>query len=199
MNQTQQQSDLQQLEPIKWQAAIPLLSTSLILKQLSVVFLIPTACLLVFLLGLAWIEGQLTLTLAGNYILVLTLILFGLLLLSMIGMAIVYGNQYQVEYVVNLTGITSSTVGKTKRKNAIINTLLALSGKPGFAGAGVLAASRQSELVKWKSVTDYKANLEKSTIQLNRGKHTLMLVQCTTENYSAVLQWVRQSITAQTH
>ena len=199
MNQTQQQSDLQQLEPIKWQAAIPLLSTSLILKQLSVVFLIPTACLLVFLLGLAWIEGQLTLTLAGNYILVLTLILFGLLLLSMIGMAIVYGNQYQVEYVVNLTGITSSTVGKTKRKNAIINTLLALSGKPGFAGAGVLAASRQSELVKWKSVTDYKANLEKSTIQLNRGKHTLMLVQCTPENYSAVLQWVRQSITAQTH
>lgn len=199
MNQTQQQSDLQQLEPIKWQAAIPLLSTSLILKQLSVVFLIPTACLLVFLLGLAWIEGQLTLTLAGNYILVLTLILFGLLLLSMIGMAIVYGNQYQVEYAVNQTGIISSTVGKTKRKNAIINTLLALSGKPGFAGAGVLAASRQSELVKWKSVTDYKANLEKSTIQLNRGKHTLMLVQCTPENYSAVLQWVRQSITAQTH
>lgn len=192
-----QQHDHQDLEPITWQANIPLLSTSLILKQLSIVFLIPTACLLIFLLALAWFEGQLTLTLAGNYLLVLTLILVGMLVLSMISMVIVYGNQYQVKFTVNHNGVQSTTVGKTKRKNILINTLLVLSGRPGFAGAGILAASRQTELVKWKSVTDYKANLEKSTIQLYRGKHTLMLIQCTAENYLDVLHWVHQSITNQ--
>ncbi len=189
-----QQHDIQDFQPITWQANIPLLSTSLIIKQLFVVFFIPTSCLLIFLLALAWFEGQLTLTLAGNYLLVLTLILVGLLVLSIIGMLIVYGNQYQVKFTVNHKGVQSTTVGKTKRKNILINTLLVLSGRPGFAGAGLLAASRQSELVQWKSVTDYKANLEKSTIQLYRGKHTLMLVQCTAENYPDVLRWVLKSI-----
>ena len=177
-----------------WQASIPMLSSSLIIKQLFVVFFVSSSCVLIFLLVLELVDGQLTLASAGKYLLVITLIMIGLFLLSVLSILIIYGNQYEVEYIVNEIGIKSTTVGKTKRKNTLINTLLVLSGKPGPAGSGLLADSRQSELITWKRVNYYNANPTKQEIHLYHGKQALMLVRCTSENYTDVLQWIHQSI-----
>ncbi len=184
-------------QPITWQTKVPLLASTVILRQLFLVLLVPSACLLVFLLLLELIDGQLTLASTGTFVLITLAILGGLFLLSIIAIVLIYNNRYDLQFTVDENGIRSTTIGKTKHKNAIINTLLAFSGKPSAVGAGVLAASRQSELVKWKSVTEYKANMDQLTIQLYRGKHTLMHVQCTAKNYPDVLQWVRQSINIQ--
>jgi len=99
---------------------------------------------------------------------------------------LLYQNRYDVQFTVDESGVRSTTVGKTKRKNAVINTLLALSGKPGAAGSGLLAASRQSELVKWEKIDNIIAVPNKLEIQLRQGKRVLMLVHCTAETYPRV-------------
>lgn len=179
---------------ITWQASLPLLSSYVIIKQLFMVFFLSTACVFIFLVFLELIEGQLTLVSTGRYLVVLSLILVGLLLLSIISMLAFYGNRYEVQFTVNHIGVQSTTVGKTKRKNTLINTLLALSGKPGPAGSGLLAASRQSELIQWKRIDHYNADPKKQEIHLYHGKQALMLVRCTSENYPDVLQWIHQSV-----
>ena len=75
---TQQLSDSNDRIPMTWQASIPLLSSSLIIKQLFAVFFVSSSCVLVFLLVLELVDGQLTLASAGKYLLVLSIILIGL-------------------------------------------------------------------------------------------------------------------------
>jgi len=181
---------------ITWQAAIPMLGSTVIIKQFFIVLAASTSCFLVFMLLLELFDGQLTLTSAGNYLLLSLAILVGLFVLGIIGILVIYGNQYEVQFTVNKTGVRSTTIGKTKRKNAVVNTLLALSGKPGPAGTGVLAASRQSELVKWESVDHVITKPASLEIQLCRGKHVRMLIRCTPDNYESILRLIQDSIQA---
>ncbi len=179
--------------PITWQTRVPMLSSTVILRQFFLVLLIPSGCLLVFLLLLELIDGTLTLASAGTFALISLAILGGLLLLSIIAIVVIYHNRYDIQFTVDETGIRSTTVGKTKRKNAVINTLLVLSGKPGAAGSGLLAASRQSELVRWENIDHYTAVPNKLEIQLRQGKRVLMLVHCTPETYPRVKEAIEKA------
>jgi hypothetical protein len=178
--------------PITWQTRLPMLSSSLILRQLFLVLSVPSVCLLAFLLLLELIDGQLTLASAGKYMLVTLAILFGLFFLGIIAILTLYNNRYDLQFTVDDSGVRSTTVGKTKRKNALINTLLLFSGKPGPAGAGLIAASRQSELVRWENIDNFFAVPNKLEIQLRQGKRVLMLVHCIPETYPRVKEAIEK-------
>lgn len=182
------------LLPITWQTRVPLLSSSLILRQLFLVLLVPSVCLLVFLLLLELIDGQLTMASAGTFVLITLAILGGLFLLSIIAIVVIYNNRYDLQFTVDERGVRSTTVGKTKRKNALVNSLLALSGKPSAAGAGLIAASRQTEWVKWDQIDNYIARPNKLEIQLRQGKRVLMLVHCTAVTYPRVKEAIEKAL-----
>ncbi len=192
--QSEHPNDHIEIKPIKWQTAQPLLTSGIILKQLLVVLAIPVACLFVFLLFLAFVEGQLTPSLVGQYFLLALLLLGGLIFLAAIGTLIIYGNKYEYQFIVDDKGVNTATVGKTKRKNAVVNSLLLLTGRPGAAGAGLLAASRQVERVNWQDVDQFAADPAQLEIQLKRGSHVKMLIRCTPENYQAVVERVERAI-----
>ena len=180
--------------PITWQIRIPMLSSRVIIRQLFFVLFASSACLLVFLLLLELIDGQLSLASAGKFILITQAILFGLFFLGIIAILLIYHNRYDLQFTVDEIGVRSTTIGKTKRRNAVINTLLLFSGKPGPAGAGLMAASRQSELVRWDKIDDFIADPGKGEIQLRKGKQVLMLVYCTPEIYPRVRQVIEDTL-----
>ncbi len=179
---------------ITWQASLTLLKNAVILRQLFVVLALSVLFVLVFALSLEAFEGHLTLQAAWKYLWITLLVLGGLLFLAALVMLVIYGNKYDYQFTVDEVGVKAQTVGGTRRKNAIINWLLLLSGRPGPAGAGLLAESRQSELVKWKDVDRLDFNAEKKEIVLRRGKRALMLVQCTAENFDQVLRLAQQAV-----
>ena len=188
-------SDREMSQPaITWQASLRLLTIIVVIRQLFFVLVLSVLCVLVFMLLLEAFEGHLSLESAWRYLLIALLILGGLSFRAALVMLVVYGNQYDYQFSVDEIGVKAETVGGTRRKNAIINWLLLLSGRPGPAGAGMLAASRQSELVKWKEVDRLDFNAEKKEIVLRRGKRALMLVQCTAENFDQVLRFAQQAL-----
>lgn len=180
--------------PITWQTRIPMLSSKVIIRQLFFVLFASSACFLIFMLLLELIDGQLTLVSAGQFFLMTLAILFGLFILAVISILVVYQNRYEVQFTVNETGVRSTTIGRTKRRNALINTLLLFSGKPGPVGAGLMAASRQSELVRWENIDNFIVNPDTHEIQLRKGKSVLMLVPCNPDNYEAVLERVEDTL-----
>jgi hypothetical protein len=179
---------------ITWQASLRLLTNVVVIRQLFFVLALSVLFVLVFALSLEAFEGHLTPQAAWRYLLITLLILGGLSFLAALVMLVVYGNKYEYQFTMDEVGVKAETVGGTRWKNGIINWLLLLSGRPGPAGAGLLAASRQRELVKWKDVDRLDFNAKKKEIVLRRGKRALMLVQCTTENFDRVLRLAQQAL-----
>jgi len=171
--------------PIKWQTAMPML-TSTILMSLLFVLLVPTACLLVFLIVLELIDGQLTIASGVSFILIALGLFLGLFLLGILSVLVFFGNRYHLEFTLTESGVRSRVTGKTRRVNAWINALLALSGKPGFAGAGLLAASRQNEFIPWERMDHFIARPKKGEIALLKGQRTLTLLHCPPERFPEV-------------
>jgi hypothetical protein len=170
--------------PIQWQTTMPML-TSTILSSLLFVLLVPTVCLWVFLLGLELIDGQLTLASGVRLSLIALGLFLGLFLLGIIGILVLFSNRYDLEFTLKESGVRSSVTGKTRRVNAWVNTLLALSGKPSFAGAGLMAASRQNEVIPWEKIDHFTARPEIGEIALQKGQRTLVLLHCPPDIYPA--------------
>jgi hypothetical protein len=179
---------------ITWQASLPLLTNAVVIRQLFFVLAFSALCVLAFLLSLEAFEGHLNTETAWSYLRIVLLILGGLSFLAALVMLVVYGNQYDYHFSVDEVGAKAETAGGTRKKNSIINFLLLLSGRPGPAGAGLLAASRQSEMVKWKDVDQVDFDARKMEIVLRRKKRALMLVQCNAENFDQVLSVAQQAV-----
>lgn len=194
MNQT---SDSQQEnKSITWKAALPLITNAVVIRQLSFVLVISVLCVLLFILSLDAFEGNLTLAGAWRYMLIALLTLGGFAFLAVLAMLVFYGNKYEYKFTLNEIGVLSETVDATRKKNNIINLLLVLSGRPGPAGAGLIAHSRQSELVKWEKVDSLTTNPANLEIVLRRGRRAVMVIRCTQENYPTVLQMAEEALAA---
>ncbi len=180
--------------PIIWNAELKLLSHSVVTRQLFMVLAVSTLFLLSFILILEAIEGNLTFNSALRYFLISLGIMCVLSLLSVFVMLVVYGNRYEYQYVMDDKGVKSETVGGTRKKNNIINFLSLFTGKPTAAGAGLISASRQSELVKWEKVDSFTSNAKNLEILLRRKRRTIMLMRCTSDNYQSVLHLIEERI-----
>lgn len=111
----------------------------------------------------------------------------GLWLLGLIIMAVVFRGRYGVRYTLSSTGLrmeTTSTAAKTSNRLAIVVGVLAR--KPGVAGAGLLAASQETQEVKWGGRFSAAYDPANRMIALKGPWRTLLLVQCTPENYAEV-------------
>jgi hypothetical protein len=60
----------------------------------------------------------------------------------------------------------------------VISWLLMLLGRPGAMGAGMLAAARQAEHVRWCDVSDITAEPHRKTLVLCQARRPLMVVFC---------------------
>ncbi|MDP2989699.1 MAG: zinc-ribbon domain-containing protein [Kiritimatiellota bacterium] len=176
--------------PLQWEAKLHLIRNAVVLKQLAFAFGIPVILIFILFLVLAWpIDLQ-----ALQQAFTIVLIVAGILLtLGLIAVGLVYGGGYKYQYWLDEQGIKARPFGRTAKINTIANFLLIFSGRPGRAGIGILAQSRQVEYVAWKNVDGVTAQPDQKTITLRKGKRTLMVVACDDTHYEAVLQLAQEA------
>lgn len=176
---------------MEWVASLPFWRNQVVIQQLGLVFVIPLVVLFVILVLADWpLDGE-ELLFNGKIVLITAAVY---LMLMAIGVAVAYAGGYEVEYRMNDQGIGGRPHGRTAKKNAIVNFLLMISGRPTAMGAGMLAQSRQVEYTAWKDVERVETDPQGRTITLKKGRRPLMVVACDEGHYEAVLQEAQAAV-----
>jgi hypothetical protein len=186
-------------ENIEWDIDVSILTNRFILKELLKVMGIATFITagIVFLIMLPSIIG-------GNFYfnssnmgdMKYALMLIGLLFFfTALFIFAYYGNRYLLSYTMDKKGIRTISREDQRRKNSKLNLLIVLAGllarNPATTGAGLLAASRQDQDMKWKKITKAVFYPKYSTITLHAGYLEKSIIFCTKENYSQISAFIR--------
>lgn len=170
---------------ISWQNSVPIFKNSVILKQLSFAIGIPFG-LVALIIGLTSGKSIYTVYAFG--------LLGALLFFTWIFILLVYRGRYEAEFVLDENGVLCRTQAKQQKINRTVNALTVvlglLSGKPGVAGAGMLAQSKQEAYLQWKSITKVKCDSRRQVIFLWSGRMEQIALFCTPDNYAEVEQFV---------
>lgn len=171
-------------EKIQWEIKVPIFRNIVILKDLGIALGIPFGILIIFLLIVS--GGDVSADGIGY-----PLIFIGVFFVTtFLFIMLIYGSKYDAGYVVDNKGILNYTQKNQAKRNKIINTMAIivglLSGKPSAAGAGVLAASRQSVLLKWKSIKKVKVYPNSKSIVVQGGFTEKIALFCNDDNFELV-------------
>jgi len=177
---------------LEWVASLPFWHNTVVIQQLALVFFLPLALLLGVLIVADWpLDAEMWLFDSKLVLIVATIFL----VLMVIGVAVVFAGGYEVEYRTNDRGIGGRPRGRTAKKNALVNFLLMISGRPTAMGTGMMAQSRQAEYVAWKDVERVETDPQRRLITLKKGRRPLMVVACDEAHYDAVLQFAQNKVT----
>lgn len=166
------------IEKMKWEVDVPIFRNPLILKQLGLAIGVPFGILILILF---------LITTEIRYVFYSLFLIGFLFILTYIIIMVLYGGRYAVGFVIDTKGIRCYTQKKQAKKNKIINSLAILLGifssKPGIAGAGMLAQTRQDIRIKWKHIkkVNYRPRKHMILVKGNFAEH--IAVFCTQENY----------------
>ncbi|MBS3821566.1 MAG: hypothetical protein GVY24_03600 [Planctomycetes bacterium] len=171
---------------LRWQIRVRIFKDPVIVRQLGLAIGIPFGLLAVLFTVLSF-QSRGALYGLG---------LIGLLMvLTWLFVMVVYGGKYDAEFILDDKGVSCRTQSGQARKNRVINTLTVglglLAGKPGVAGAGALAASRQQVFIRWNRVRKARFNPRTRTILIRGGFAEHIALFCTAENYALVEQSVK--------
>jgi len=174
-------------EPMHWATSVPIFRHPVIVRQLCLAIGLPFGVLVVVLCLMADDLRSLIYPLS---------LIGGLFVLTWVFIMVVWRGRYEVECMLNSDGVRCRTQKAQAKKNRIINTLTVvlglLSGKPGVAGAGMLAQSRQDQLIRWKNIRKVKRYPRTHNILVHGGFAEHLALFCTPENYQEVDALVRR-------
>lgn len=175
--------------PAPWRASIPVWRSAVVLRQLLAVLVIAVAVVWLVMVMITAVDGSLDAAALWSFSSVILIVLAVLVGLTALVIALLYRNA-EYWYELDEQGISATTVGGTRRKNAVINTLLLVSGRPSTMGAGAVAAARQDERVRWSGVDSYTVHERRRQIVLRRRRRPVMRMQCTAENLHEVVSFI---------
>ncbi len=171
-------------ETIEWSIRVPIFRNPIILRQLGIAIGIPFGILILFLII---VKAIYALGVIAALFLCMYLFIF-----------VVWGGKYDVGFELNKVGIHNFTLKNQAKKNFIINIttvfLGLFSGKPAISGAGMLAQSRQSVLVKWSSIREVRFLPENQMVMIRAGFAENIAIFCTPENYAKVESLIRSRL-----
>ena len=177
---------------LQWETSVPIFRNTIILKQMAIAIGIPFGLVIGILLIASRGEGAREYSFYG---LALIAAAFGLAYLVIM---IAYGGKYQVGFVLDRAGVQCYTCEKQARRNRVINGLTVMLGilthRPAAAGAGILAASRQSTSLKWRDMRETKFYPRQFTVILHGGFAQQIAVFCTPDNYGVVEAFIRSRL-----
>jgi hypothetical protein len=175
---------------ITWEISVPLLNNRLIVG----------ATIKVFGFAAVGVAGLLSLVFAtqGNWQLIpkmfmlLMLLGGGLIVLSLVIMAVVFQNRWRFRFTVSHDLIRFETIDKTLRaSNRLAVTAGVLMGRPQAVGAGMIGQSRETQEIKWNGNFHAVYKPHARVIILRNRWRRLMIIYCTQENYTEVAEYIR--------
>jgi len=111
----------------------------------------------------------------------------GLFVVGLLAMAVIYRGRMRFRYTVTSTSLQVEVVDRTVRtvnRAAVLVGLLA--GRPGVAGAGLIASSREMTEVAWRGAFRAAFDPRRRTITFRNAWRRLFVVHATADNYAAV-------------
>ena len=176
---------------MSWQIEMPLLTSRFFLYDLAkVIFLSGGIFYLILLAILLFSAGMEHI---GQMTAVMALVVGGIGWLFVLIALVFFGNRWPMAFLVSAAGVGWQSLSRRgKRANRLAILVGALSGKPGMAGAGLLAASNEQGFLQWQNVGRLKAYPELRILNVLNSWRTVVRLYCTPENFSAVLASVEQ-------
>ena len=130
-------------------------------------------------------------------LLIPAVILFGLSIVAYIILACIYGWKYCVLFEMNETGIRHIQMEKQYKKAQAIGWLTAMAGaaagKPGMAGTGLLAATKNEQATEFSKVKRMRSFRALHTIKLD-GLLNHNQIYAAPEDYDFVLEYISKRI-----
>ena len=119
----------------------------------------------------------------------------GLWLFGLLIMAVVFRGRYRLRYTISNLGIRCDTIDTLAKKvNRLAIVVGTLARNPQTVGSGLIGISRESEEVRWNGTFKVIYEPEKHSVSLRNAWRTLLLVQCTPENYAKVTDIISKYI-----
>lgn len=127
------------------------------------------------------------------FLAILSIIMVGFLLLSMAIMLVFFGNRYPSRFTLSPRGaVMENLSGRARGANTAAMALGLLAGKPGLAGAGMLAKSQERVAISWKDVRRVREHPDQRVLSLMNGWRVVIRLYCSPENYDAAREFVRR-------
>lgn len=174
-------------ERVEWTYNIPLLTDWFMLWDFARVILLSVVGMYVIVAVGGLIVEQELIILPAQVFLLVTGIMSGLFVLT----ALLLGNHHRARFVVGAKGVEYHAAKRERTVNrlAVIAGLLALN--PSAAGAGVLAASRENELLPWSAVEKVIIHPRARVIVLRNSWRTVQRLYCPSDRFDEIVQAVR--------
>ena len=175
---------------LTWVARLPLARDPVFIRQMSLVFVVPLVVLGLLMAIISWPLDMQSVGMVLKVVLVTGGVM--LVLYAIVIFGVLRGCQ-EIRYTLDEKGVHEETAGPLKYMN-IVKLLLVLSGKPTFAGIGLMAQGPKSERTTWKRVQEVVPDPQAKTITLRKGRADLTVIHCTEGNYEQVLTWVQAHV-----
>ena len=172
---------------LTWVAKLPFARDPVFIRQMSLVFVLPLVVVGLLLVVLEWPLDMQSLSMILKIVLVSGAVVLVLYVFVIFG--VLRGRQ-EIRYTLDAKGVREETAGPLKHMN-LVKLLLVLSGKPTYAGIGLMAQGPKSERITWKRIEKLVPDPQAKTVTLRKGRTDLMVLHCTEENYEQVLTWVQ--------
>jgi hypothetical protein len=172
---------------LTWVAKLSLTGDAVFVRQMTLVFVLPLLFLGLLLVVVQWPLDAESLSIILKIVLITAAVMLALYLFVIF---VVLRGRQEIRYTLNATGVREETAGPLKYMN-VVKLLLVLSGKPTFAGLGLMARGPTSERITWRRVEKFEPDPHARTIALRQGRTDLMVLHCTKENYEQILSRVQ--------
>jgi len=181
----------QQDQGMAWQIEMPLLTSRFFLYDFAKVILISGGIFYLILLPIfLHSPGEKHI---GQMTAVIALIMGGIAFLFVLISLVFFGNHWPMAFAVSTEGVGWRSLSRRgSQANRVAIVVGVLSGKPGMAGAGLLAASNERGWLPWQQVRRVKAYPAQRAISIMNSWRVVVRLYCTPENYGAVLAYVEQ-------
>jgi len=118
-------------------------------------------------------------------------------LLALLVSLLFFHNRMHMRFRVDAKGVASDVADPRAHKaNRLVTIIGLLSGRPGVAGAGLMAAADSHRELAWPRIARAHYHRHWHTITLANGWRTVMTLFCSADNYDAVQAAVRAALAA---
>ncbi|ALK10287.1 hypothetical protein [Blastochloris viridis] len=179
--------------PMSWEVDVAVATHPLLLAGYAKVFGLTAlimGALLSFLMAVGGSPDAIPAMLAIS-----TAIAAALFVVGVLAMAAIYRNSMTMRFTVDAKGARAETLDR--RAAAVSSAAIvlgALSGRPGAAGAGLIAKTAADQRTAWRGIVKARFYPRWNAIALANAWRTVMILFCPPERYEAVAEQVRTAM-----
>lgn len=168
--------------PLAWERDVPILTHPAVLRTWAALWIVTAAIMLALVGGIVGVrEGVKAVAPVAALVLLTT---GGMVVVSTLALLLVFGNRMRMAFAIDARGIVARlTDTRARTANRLAAVLGIFFGRPGVAGAGIIAVHGEERSVVWSGIAEARYDPRRYTITLRNAWRPVLYVFCTPEIY----------------